>query len=283
MMDLKHFANLHGRARTRKAALLLERIERSWAGGIFFPEDIDASHSSSSLSADVNRDVEFARDLAEFLAMSEESSDEVANAAREFLVRVSSANFGTVRSALNSFRHRLMVISGQSPADWDFIASTRPGRASLHRASGMRIYLEDIRSPFNVGSIFRTAEALGFEEIILSPDCADPLHPRALRTAMGTVERMQWRRAALSELDIMENVFALEVGGTLLEDFDFPRSGTMVLGSEELGVSSEALRHCSKGVVEIPLTGAKASLNVATAFGIAGYTWLSSQNSRSSD
>jgi TrmH family RNA methyltransferase len=144
----------------------------------------------------------------------------------------------------------------------------------------MRVYLEDIRSPFNVGSIFRTAEALGFEEIIISPECADPLHPRALRTAMGTIERLAWRRAPISALAAMEGVFALEVGGTPLQDFDFPLPGIMVLGSEELGVSQEVLRHCSRGSVEIPLVGSKASLNVATAFGIAGFAWVRFRSQR---
>jgi TrmH family RNA methyltransferase len=138
----------------------------------------------------------------------------------------------------------------------------------------MRAYLEDIRSPFNVGSIFRTAEALGFEELILSPECADPLHPRARRTSMGTVERMPWRRAPISALADMEGAFALEVGGTAIQDFEFPLPGVVVLGSEELGVSQKALSLCSHGRVEIPLVGTKASLNVATAFGIAGFTWL---------
>jgi tRNA G18 (ribose-2'-O)-methylase SpoU len=52
----------------------------------------------------------------------------------------------------------------------------------------------------------------------------------------------------------------------------------MVLGSEELGVSNKALQYCSAGCVEIPLVGTKASLNVATAFGIAGYSWYYSRN-----
>jgi tRNA G18 (ribose-2'-O)-methylase SpoU len=49
----------------------------------------------------------------------------------------------------------------------------------------------------------------------------------------------------------------------------------MVLGSEELGISSDALQYCTAGRVEIPLVGAKASLNVATAFGIAAFAWFS--------
>ncbi len=265
MMDLSHFANLHGRARTRKAVLILERIERDWGTGF----------------SDIMRDLEYVRALAEFLATAEESSEETRRAALDFLARAPDAKADTIPHALNTLRHRLAAISGQSPADWDFIVAPRPGRAKLRRMSGMRVYLEDIRSPFNVGSIFRTAEALGFDEILLSPDCADPLHPRALRTAMGTVERLPWRRATLLELGGIEGIFALEVGGSALGEFEFPLPGLMVLGSEELGISSEMMRLCARGAVEIPLVGAKASLNVATAFGIAGYSWLASLNSRS--
>jgi len=145
----------------------------------------------------------------------------------------------------------------------------------------MRVYLEDLRSPFNVGSIFRTAEALGFEEVILSPECADPLHPRAQRSAMGTIERMPWRRVTLSTLATQleqTEIFALEVGGVPLDEFQFPQSGVMVLGSEELGISRQAMEYCTAGCVEIPLVGTKASLNVAIAFGIAGFSWFLSQN-----
>lgn len=268
MMDLGHFANLHGRARTRKAVLILERIERQWR-----------EESGAIIPKEPELDLEYPRALAEFLAASEESSDEVRAAAGDFLALPPDAGTDARAHALNRLRHRLAAISGQSPADWDFISSPRPGLAKQRRASGMRVYLEDIRSPFNVGSIFRTAEALGFDEVLLSPDCADPLHPRALRTAMGTVERLPWRRAPLAELGKLEGSFALEVGGTALADFGFPLPGLMVLGSEELGVSSEAMRLCSLGAVEIPLVGAKASLNVATAFGIAGFSWLASLNS----
>lgn len=293
MMDLHHFANLHGRARTRKAVLILERIEREWK-----PQDRPS----------LERLLGYAKSLAEFMATSDESSSDIVLASRTFLldpaiaapqlpetgsapgtiivqgIAVAQGSFEVDRCgdlshialrAINRFRHALMAISGQSPADWDFISAPRPSQSFAIRRPGMRAYLEDIRSPFNVGSIFRTAEALGFEELILSPECADPLHPRALRTSMGTIARLPWRRAPVSALAEMEGVFALEVGGSDLPDFAFPLSGIMVLGSEELGVSREALHLCSRGRVEIPLVGTKASLNVATAFGIAGFAWLS--------
>jgi TrmH family RNA methyltransferase len=73
-------------------------------------------------------------------------------------------------------------------------------------------------------------------------------------------------------------VFALETGGTPLRDFAFPQTGVMIVGSEELGISPEALTlaDVSLGRVSIPCYGAKASLNVSAAFAIAMQAWAES-------
>ena len=267
MIDIAHLLNLHGRARVRKTVLILERIERE------FTMDMHALPLS------------YLRELAVMLKESPESPDSIIQAASIFLQATNceqlslegqtNADKRSMLRALNQFRHALMRISGQTPADWDFVDAPRGSSCLARRKTGMRVYLEDVRSPFNIGSIFRTAEAFGFEEIILSPECADPMHPRARRSAMGTIERIAWRRAPVSSLAEMEGVFALEVGGSAIGEYNFPLPGVMVLGSEELGISSDALQYCSAGSVEIPLVGAKASLNVATAFGIAAFAWFS--------
>jgi TrmH family RNA methyltransferase len=173
---------------------------------------------------------------------------------------------------LNDFRHALMRISGQAPADWDFLDH---GGRTLERKpiSGLRVYLEDIRSPFNVGTILRTAEALGFEEVLLSPDCADPLHPRALRSAMGAVDMIPWRRCPSADLQAVRPLIALELGGKDIRDFSFPRAGTLLLGSEELGISARLLSQDGVERISIPMRGMKASINVAVAFGIAASAW----------
>jgi TrmH family RNA methyltransferase len=69
--------------------------------------------------------------------------------------------------------------------------------------------------------------------------------------------------------------FALETGGTPLEDFSFPRKGILIAGSEELGVSPGALAaaDASLGRVSITSYGAKGSLNVSVAFGIVMHAW----------
>jgi len=178
--------------------------------------------------------------------------------------------------AIDALRHELYRQGGQSVADWDLI-DPETGRSLGERRPlpGLRAYFEDIRSPFNIGSMLRSAEAFGLEEVLLSPSSADPGHPRAARSAMGAAALLPWRRAGLESLEALGPAFALELGGTPLDDFVFPERGIVVLGSEELGVSAGALGRCALGKVSIPMRGAKASINVGVAFGVLLSSWTS--------
>ncbi|MFQ3546845.1 MAG: TrmH family RNA methyltransferase [Termitinemataceae bacterium] len=179
-----------------------------------------------------------------------------------------------LRAPVNRIRHLLRSELGLSVADWDYIdeMGTR-SRQVQHYFPGVNVYLEDIRSPFNIGSIFRTAESFGVERIYLSPFCADPTHPRAERSAMGTVSMLPWERKNLDSLP--DPVFAMETGGSPIEEFIFPSTGTLIIGSEELGVSPEGLERAARsaGRVSILTIGAKGSLNVGVAFGIVMRAW----------
>jgi TrmH family RNA methyltransferase len=178
------------------------------------------------------------------------------------------------RRPINNLRYIVNEAVGKQTADWDFIDGS--GNLSPEKRkvfSGVRIYLEDIRSPYNVGSIFRAAESFGVERVYLSPLCASPDHPRAARSSMGCSQLVPWERAQLENLG--GPFLALETGGTALDEFDFPVSGVLIVGSEELGVSPKALAlaESSLGKVSIPTIGAKGSLNVSVAFGIAMREW----------
>jgi TrmH family RNA methyltransferase len=206
------------------------------------------------------------------------------------IFRIAAANQNTAtstddivffRRALNNIKHILLSETGRDQADWDFTCSDGnldPQKRKIFE--GMWVYMEDIRSPFNVGAMFRTAESFGVEKIILSPFCADPHHRRAQRTSMGCIDIIPWERDDLfpspeTSLDISIPIFALETGGIPLADFQFPKRGLLIVGSEELGVSPLALAaaDASLGRVSIPCYGAKASLNVSVAFGIAMQNW----------
>jgi len=187
----------------------------------------------------------------------------------------------TLKRALNSIKHILLTETGKDQADWDFTDSEGmldPQKRKIFK--GMHVYMEDIRSPFNVGAMFRTAESFGVEKIILSPFCADPHHRRAERTAMGCTNIVTWERKELfapnkSEEVPSPQIFALETGGIPISEFKFPKHGILIAGSEELGVSPQALAaaDASLGRVSIPCYGTKASLNVSVAFGITVQAW----------
>ncbi|MDR3337749.1 MAG: TrmH family RNA methyltransferase, partial [Treponema sp.] len=180
------------------------------------------------------------------------------------------------RRELSLVRQLLLSETGRQTADWDFYDDAGNLDPQKRRPfPGMAAYLEDIRSPYNVGAMFRSAESFGAERLWLSPLCADPLHPRAARTAMGCVAVLPWERLPLEKLARDYPLFALETGGIPLANFPFPRRGIMITGSEELGVSPEALAlaDASLGRVTIPMYGAKGSLNVSVAFGIVMQAW----------
>ena len=187
------------------------------------------------------------------------------------------------RRALNTIHHVLLTETGRNQADWDFIESSGAlDKSKRYSFSGMQVYFEDIRSPFNVGSMFRAAESFGVEKIWLSSLCADPRHKRAERSAMGCVDLVSWEQLRHDPFvdrapEGFANFFALETGGTPLAEFHFPQRGILIAGSEELGVSPAALAAAdtSLGRISIPVCGVKGSLNVSVAFGIVMQAWAS--------
>jgi TrmH family RNA methyltransferase len=181
-----------------------------------------------------------------------------------------------MRRAANGLRHALLAVLGAEPAEWDLVD---PSTGELDRSTivtlPMGVFLEDLRSPFNVGSIVRSAEAFGVERLLLSPRTPAPDHPRARRTSRGADAVLPWQKAELASIAGSEGLFALELGGVPIDRFRFPPRGIVLVGSEELGLSPEALRLADAGLgrVSIPLGGAKRSLNVSVAFGILIHAW----------
>ncbi len=173
---------------------------------------------------------------------------------------------------LNSLRHSILSHLGMEPAEWNLQTIENPSPAGgMRKTLPIRCYVEDLRSPYNVGSIFRTGEAFGIREILLSPDTPLPTNRRAMKTARGSTTIVPWLVSDLGDFK-EKNILALETGGTPLDSCILPASGIVLIGSEELGLSPVALRMASQRVT-IPMAGTKRSLNVAVAFGILMWEW----------
>ena len=250
MLTLRKLASLADGTRRRKTVVLIRDFERAMISG----NEIDTVYLQGLLGQ---------------IAADDFWPEGVRNGAS-----VSADN--RIRS-LNTLRHEMLEVLGRDWADWD---AEMPGGDAAVEGGGLsfpiRVYLDGMRSPFNVGSVMRTSLAFGVERIWISPDGASPEHRRARRSSMGAVDRLRWSIQPLDELMDTGTVFALELGGMDISDFHFPNSGTVILGSEELGVSPKALQRAENdgGVVSITLPGAKASLNVGVAFGILIRQWV---------
>jgi len=130
------------------------------------------------------------------------------------------------------------------------------------------VYLDNLRSAFNVGSIIRTAECFGFSKVFFSKDTPNHLSSKVQKSAMGTEK---WIECEIAPEILPRPLIVLETVETApsIFDFKFPESFTLVLGNEEYGVSDKLLESADH-FVRIPMRGRKGSLNVANAFAIAG-------------
>ena len=141
------------------------------------------------------------------------------------------------------------------------------------------LIVDSIRSAYNIGSLFRTADSAGVEKIILCGYCPIPPREDIAKTALGADETVVWEyaRECTEAIEYCKeagyNVLAVELTDAGipydgLTSGDFPLA--LVLGNEVTGIDNESLAACD-GAIEIPMYGVKHSLNVAVAGGIMLY------------
>jgi tRNA G18 (ribose-2'-O)-methylase SpoU len=165
--------------------------------------------------------------------------------------------------------HWHLTQAGQSLREHNLLPQIRTGdRVARADYLPIAIYLDNVRSAYNVGSILRTCEALRIGRVYFSQHTPDACHEKVQRTAMGAASYVPSDRN-VSLNDLPRPIIALDTSDEAISihDFLFPASFTLILGNEEYGVSDEALSIADM-LVEIPLFGVKNSLNVACAFAI---------------
>ncbi len=145
------------------------------------------------------------------------------------------------------------------------------------------VVLDDVRSMYNVGSVFRTGDAFRIESLYLCGISATPPATEIHKTALGAEDSVQWRHydsalEAVAELkESGYEVLAVEQceNSTKLNAF-FPERGkkyAVVLGNEVKGVHQEVIDACD-GCLEIPQFGTKHSMNVSVTAGIIMYRFV---------
>jgi TrmH family RNA methyltransferase len=148
-----------------------------------------------------------------------------------------------------------------------------PKQSSLEQCKTI-VILDALSDPGNVGTVLRTAVALGWEGAFLTPKTADPYNDKALRAARGAPLFLPLRQGSYDDLKKLVqtnrmNVYIADVEGKKLTDVAFKKPLALVLGHETEGPSAEA--KALGQAVSIPMTNQMESLNVATAAAILMY------------
>jgi 23S rRNA (guanosine2251-2'-O)-methyltransferase len=140
------------------------------------------------------------------------------------------------------------------------------------------VVCDNIRSLENIGSIFRTADALAVDKIFLGGICGQPPESKISKTALGAEKNIPWKYSwqtwrIIDKLK-KQNVFivALEQAKNSLAYNKFkPKFPlALVVGNEIKGISPSVLKRADQ-IIHLPMLGKKESLNVSVAFGVAGY------------
>ncbi len=137
--------------------------------------------------------------------------------------------------------------------------------------------LENIRSAYNVGSVFRTADAFLLEAIYITGYTCIPPHKEIKKTALGAEESVTWKHfpnASEAIIALKENgykIYAIEqaVNSLALQQVEFSvdEKIAVIFGNEVTGVEQDTIGQCD-GCIEIPQLGMKHSLNIATSAGV---------------
>ncbi len=179
---------------------------------------------------------------------------------------------GLTPESLSHHYHAHMLLAGKSLKEHNLLSSCK--KTDRDRGSPplpIAIYLDNIRSAHNVGSIIRTTECLSLGTIYFSAKTATKEHKQVRDAAMGTEKHVTCIYDTPVK-DLPSPLIALELteDAIPLKKFLFPPCFTLILGNEEFGCSEESLKLADHKVY-IPMFGRKNSLNVANAFAITAY------------
>ena len=147
-------------------------------------------------------------------------------------------------------------------------------------SGGKYVVLNNIQDPGNLGTIIRTADALGVSGVILSDDCCDLYNPKVIRSTMGSLFRIPIMTDNINTIlqtfkasNITTFAAVIDKSATNLIECDFSKGGVIVIGNEGNGLPPEIVNKCDEKLT-IKMQGNVDSLNAAMATGIIMWEML---------
>ena len=174
----------------------------------------------------------------------------------------------TVRVSDDVFRH---LSDEKTPQG--ILCRARIPKRPLTPPKGNCLLLDGVADPGNLGTILRTANAAGYNEVYLTKECADPYSPKSVRASMSGVFFTKIYRAERSEiLSVLKEIPILiaDMGGSNVFSYVPPKQFALVIGNEANGVSNE-VKNAAFHTLKIPMQDTQESLNAAISAGIIMY------------
>ncbi len=161
-----------------------------------------------------------------------------------------------------------------------FIELSPPAETSLV------LVVDQLRDPGNLGTILRTANAAGVEQVFLTPQTVDPYNPKVVRGAMGAHFRLpianrSWPQIA-EALAGLRILLADVRGGQVYDEVDWTRPSALIIGGEAHGATSESAELATASIT-IPMPGGAESLNAAVAASIILFEAVRQRQGRTTD
>jgi RNA methyltransferase, TrmH family len=151
---------------------------------------------------------------------------------------------------------------------------------SLRQAQGLLVVVDRLQDPGNLGTIIRTADAVGAEGVLLIEPCVDIFDPKTVRGTMGSLFNVPvfHSQAPAEDLAYLQTIGYVLVGADGKTGESWGRSQlhgpvALVLGNEARGLSPDVKESCRQ-FVALPILGKAESLNVSIAGGVLMYLWL---------
>jgi 23S rRNA (guanosine2251-2'-O)-methyltransferase len=168
----------------------------------------------------------------------------------------------------------------KSVQDDDFLVTKTDRDHLVAKRVPLHFVIDNMRSAFNVGSIFRTADTLGAQKIWLTGYTPTPHQLQVEKAALGAAFIIDWQVAKFTEtIESLKAAgfltVALETSAKAVDiyyPFEENQPTAFIIGNERFGLEGDQLSLCDQ-IRKIPTYGIKNSLNAATAAAIAGYEW----------
>ncbi|MFN3411893.1 MAG: TrmH family RNA methyltransferase [Exilispira sp.] len=234
------------------------------------------------LNIKINKDYDILRDLnklAEYLCISGKFDNQLIDLS-SFVKYDKPFDFKSLKNFMLKLKEEIIYNFSIIVNETDYINYTKYGNDYKSTKNSI-VILDNIRSPFNAGSIIRSAEAFGFKSVILFGISSQLPEKKIYRTSMNAekliesirmdnilnlfdyIDKEGFKIVVLEKNNKSKNLYNTEIGKNI----------ALVVGNEEFGVCEEIMDKAQL-ILEIPQYGVKNSINVSSAFSIAA-SWIS--------